>query len=735
MRLLSARVIPLISLACLVAGAPAVEAQIPASVNEARRLLQEDPERARQLLRQSGLSQAEIRSRLLAEGLPADALDAFLSGAPLDPTTAFTPDAVAGLESLGLAVQGADGLELLELVTGLQDGEAEEFEPSPVFGHDAFRRQSSRFQPLMSGPVSEDYRIGPGDQLLLLLTGEAELAHELSVSREGFVVVPEAGRVNVANLTMSELRTLLRSRLSSFYSGIERGTTDVAVSITGLRAIQIYVVGEVEQAGAFQLASVATVTNALYAAGGPTNLGNLRGVRVERRNGDVFLLDLYPYLLAGDASGDVTLEEGDVIFVPLSSRRVYVEGAVARPKQYELVEGDDLADVLVAAGGFDSDADRSRITVHRVLRPGDRGPGLGDRAAIDLGLAPSSDVDDPNHLGGVTVPPVGLQDGDSIVVGHVPTVAEGYHVSVSGMVARPDTFPWREGMTLRDLVRLARGPVVGADLREAEVSRLPDQRRIGELADRIRVPLDSSYLTQRSADGRYVGPPGVVFPPSGSSPEFPLLPYDQVVILRQPEFEMPSSVVVTGQVSVPGRYTLLTKDDRVTDLVQRAQGMLESGYADGARLYRSLDDMGRIDLDLSAAIGAPESDENIVLQPGDSLHIPEYSPTVNIQGAVNSPVTVLWRNGQDFDYYIAAAGGFRSDADEGRTSVRFANGLARTRSKFLFWSSYPTPRPGSTITVPRKDPDDRIDKVQLTSNLVAILGSLATLVIVIDRSN
>ena len=129
----------------------------------------------------------------------------------------------------------------------------------------------------------------------------------------------------------------------------------------------------------------------------------------------------------------------------------------------------------------------------------------------------------------------------------------------------------------------------------------------------------------------------------------------------------------------------------------------------------------------------PSGQANILLQPGDSLHIPEYSPTVVVTGAVNSPVTVLFREGEDLDYYLAGAGGYRNDADKGRVSVRYANGLARTRSKFLFWSSYPTPGPGSIVTVPEKDPADRIDTVGLVTNLVAILGSLTTVIVVLVR--
>lgn len=720
----------------LALGGASLEAQLPVTPQEAQRLLRENPELVRQQLLQSGMSPSEIRARLSAAGISTDALDAFLSSEEIDPNVAFSPAAIEGLQTLGIAVETADGLELVEVSTGMQrPSPADSLDAGfPVFGHRDFRRATSQFQPLLSGPVPDDYRVGPGDQLLLLLTGEVEAAHDLTVTREGFVVIPNVGRVALANLTMADARALLRRRLAQAYSGIDRGTTTVSVSITELRTIQVYVVGAVRQAGAYQLASVATVLNALYAADGPTELGNLREVHVQRRGGEEVTVDLYPYLITGDVTGDIGLQQGDVVHVPLRQARVQLHGAVGRPASYETADGEGLVDILRYGGGFGPDANRRRLTIHRVLRPGDRGPGLGERQAIDLALAPSEDPTAPNHIGGVLIPPVGLQDGDSIVVDSVGALAAGFYVIVGGLVAKPDTFPWAEGMTIRDAVELARGPITGADLRAAEVTRLPDNRSLGELAERLQVPLDSSYLSQRSADGRYVGPPGVPFPPPGASPDFELAPYDQVRILRQPDFEMPQSVKITGEVSVPGEYALLSKDDRVANLVARSGRILETGYPEGARLYRSMDDMGRIDLDLPTALANPDSDENVALQPGDSLFIPVYSPTVVVQGAVNSPVTVLYRDGQEFNYYIAAAGGLRSDADKGRASVRYANGLARTRDKFIFWSSYPPPGPGSTITIPAEDPEDQLNTRELITDLVAILGSLTTVIVVISRN-
>ena len=709
------------------ASAPGASAQIPTS---------QDPDLVRQRLLESGLSETEIRARLTASGLPADALNQFFSGEPTTAAPAFDNDALRALEALGIALESADGLEPVPVSDGLQPGTDRQqtlVNGLPIFGLDVFTRASSQFQPLLSGPAPDVYMIGPGDEIVLILTGEVELAHELVVTREGFVIVPNVGRISVANLTMAGLRLLLSNRLANSYSGIPRGTTSVDVSITQLRTIQIYVTGEVAQAGAYQLASVATVTNALYAAGGPTELGSLREIKVQRRSGGEVSLDLYPYLLDGDVSGDVILRQGDVVFVPLKRRQVQLHGSVVRPANYELDADDDLIDALNASGGFAPEANRQRVTIHRVVRPSDRGPGGNDRTAIDIGLTPSADPSEWGHLGGVIIPPIGLQDGDSIVVDEVVDLRDSYYVSITGMVAAPDTVPWREGMTIRDLLLQARGSTVGADLREAQVSRLPDQRGLGELADALLVPLDSSYLSQRAPDGRYVGPPGVTFPPAGSSPEFILQPFDQVLILRQPEFEMPQSVSITGEVLVPGAYTLLTKSDRVIDLIGRANGLLETGYPEGARFFRQQDDLGRINLDLPTALENPSGQANILLQPGDSLHIPEYSPTVVVTGAVNSPVTVLYREGEGFDYYLAGAGGYRSDADKGRVSVRYANGLARTRSKFLFWSSYPAPGPGSVVTVPVKDPLAGLNTVGLITDLVGILGSLTTVIVVLTR--
>src|SRR5690606_5267152 len=260
---------------------------------------------------------------------------------------------------------------------------------------------------------------------------------------------------------------------------------------------------------------------------------------------------------------------------------------------------------------------------------------------------------------------------------------------------------------------------------------IPPDRPDGVIAVPLAVPLDSSYLALRESDGAFAGPPGVPFPPAGSSPEFELQPFDQVVILPQPDYELPQQVFVSGEVARPGTYTLLTDEDRVSTLVERAGGLLSTAFIEGARLAR--DSLGRIDLDLAAALDEPGGSDDVLLAAGDSLIVPEYIPTVRIEGAVNSPVTVQYRPGASLDYYIHTAGGYRSDADEGRVSVRYANGRAQTKPRFLFFSSSPEPGPGSVILVPADDPSYRRDWVTILPPVLSGLGSIAALIIAVTR--
>jgi protein involved in polysaccharide export with SLBB domain len=678
----------------------------------------------------------QIRTRLQAAGYPATLLDAYL-GAPIAGGVQAAPGAqeLAAIQALGLPPISV--ITNLPVDTGFvrAAGGARPESVSPVFGVDAFHRTTTQFLPLLAGPVPPDYKLGPGDQMVLILTGDVELAYTLSVTREGFVLIPQVGQVYVSNLTLDQMRDMLYARLGRVYSGVKRGanaTTRFDISVANVRANQIYVVGEVNQPGAYQISSLGTVLTALYAAGGITDRADMREVSVRRDGKPVATLDLYDYLLRGDVRHDVRLETGDVVFVPVHGLRAQVSGAVIRPSIYEIKTGETLADLLHAAGGFRPDAALRRVTIHRLLPAAERGPTAPPRAAIDVALtaAPSGSGErgagpaDP--LNGVSIPPLALADGDSVVVDTVPALSGQLYVAVAGMVNKPGPYPWRPGMTLRDLLLLARGPRIGADLREAEIARLPVDRSAGQLATTVRVPLDSTYLFERDSSGRYVGPPGLSFPAGGAA-EVRLDPYDNVLILRQPDFDLQRTVTIAGEVRYPGVYSLKTKRDKLSDVVARAGGLTPQAYPEGIRFTRRLNGIGRINVELRRALADTGSRFNVILQPGDSLEIPEYEPSVRVYGAVNSPGSVLWRQGQGLGYYISAAGGFTQSANKKSVSVRYANGEVRTRGN-------PRPDPGSDVFVPAKDPNaPHTDYVSLFGAMAQILASSIAIIVVLRK--
>ncbi|HET7553139.1 MAG TPA: SLBB domain-containing protein [Gemmatimonadaceae bacterium] len=724
-----------------------------------------------------------------------------------------------------------------------------------IFGQDMFTERTTQFAPNLAGPVDDSYRLGPGDELVLILTGDVEAAYTLDVTREGFVVIPQVGQLHVANLSMGQLRDLLYSRLGRVYSGVRRGanaTTKFSVSVARLRTNQVFVVGDVARPGSYRVSSAGTALTALYAAGGPTENGSLRKIEIRRGGLVVDTLDVYDYLLRGDASHDARLESGDIVFVPVHGARVRIVGEVVRPATYEMAEGETLADLILAAGGYSPDASRERVQIERILPPAQRTDGGRDRVVMDIvaqrgagggaRLTPGGgSVDGSNGDGGSTAangarfPSTGSGDaldraamgvslaaGDVVrvfpvtnrvrnrisVVGDVWTPGQqGFTpgmrlsdaiersggtkpdvylgqilvtrllpdstriqlrssfrdstgavvndfelneddeirvfsvaefrplrwVSISGAVRKSGRVKYREGMTLRDLVLLAGGLEQSAYLNEAEIARLPENRSAGATAHTIRVSLDSTYLFERGPGGKYLGPPGIPAPES-EAPEVELQPYDNVLILRQPNWELQRTVVIGGEVKFPGRYTLLSKKERLSDLIERAGGLTDYAYAGGVSFYRNSKHLGRIGVDLARVMEDDSFRDNLILQDGDSLYIPAYTGVVNVGGAVNSPVAVAYVPGQNLDYYVSAAGGASRAADTKRAYVRQPNGKVESvHRRFLLPDGVPQPGPGSTVFVPEKDMNAKSGFAQSMPVVASVLGSLVAVVALLMR--
>ncbi|HVD60642.1 MAG TPA: SLBB domain-containing protein [Gemmatimonadaceae bacterium] len=841
-----------------------VAAQNP---TDAQRMLENNPallQQLRQRILSSGLSPDQVRARLRAEGYPENLLDQYLPGAntggenvnpggttpddvfnaisrlgivdtleaetlkcasmPLDDTTLSVADTSRqAISTRTRAIQRARcqaRLDSLNRVLSPGDSarlKAQQDSGFQIFGLSMFRTISTLFDPNLNGPVDENYRLGPGDQLVLILTGDVSQSYTLDVTREGFIVVPQAGQIYVNGITLGQLQDILYTRLGRVYSGVRRGpgaTTRFSISPARLRSNQIFVVGDVVDPGSYRISSAGTALTALYAARGPSDNGSLRNIQIKRNGKTVDVLDVYDYLIGGDASHDVRLNTGDVVFVPVHLNHVRVVGQVIRPATYEMRKDETLADAIRFAGGFAPTAARSRVQIERILPPNQRGEGGRDRYTIDVssaalaseatgpaiplqpgdvirvfkitdrirnritiagnvwqpgsfGLTPGMTVAQALHAAGGVKPDTylgqllisrlnsdstrvqlhaSLADTTGRVIGDLPlreddeirvfSVSEfrpTRYVAITGAVQNSGQVPYHEGMTVRDLILQAGGLQQSADLREAEIARLPANRANGATAVTSRVPLDSSYIFERGPDGKYFGPPGLPAA-SGSMPEVFLRPYDNVLIFRQPNWELQRTAVVSGEVMRPGSYSLTTKTEKISDLIKRAGGLTPEAYADGVTFFRANDKVGRIGIALPEILRNPGSRDNLQLQDGDSIFIPRYNAVVNVKGAVNSPVAVTYVPGRSLEYYVRAAGGITRRGDLRYAYVTQPNGkVEATSGKFIFKTN-PHPRPGSTVYVPEKDPNDHPTPfLQTVGTLAQAAAAVLTLAIALKR--
>src|SRR6476661_2483844 len=404
-------------------------AQLPTTKptpEQARILLQTRPDLVQQLrerMLSSGMTPDQIRARLREEGYPENLLDAYMPGARSD-SIRPTPTVLRAIQELGIAdsTELANGFTtdtlgdsigvrrpIFRRDTSLMSRIQSPFRPDTIrdpiardsvlrlmtnpdsgfviFGLDVFRSSTSQFQPNLAGPVDPNYRLGPGDRLVLILTGDVEQSYSLDVTREGFVVIPQVGQVYVNNLTLGDLERLLRARLGRVYSGVQSGSTRFSINVAKLRSNQVFVVGDVMRPGSYQVSSAGTALTALYAADGPTINGSLRTIEIRRGGRTVDTLDVYDYLIRGDASHDVRLESGDIVFVPVHGPRARVVGEVIRPATYEVRDGEGLPQLMQAAGGFTATAARQRVFIERILPATERTAAGIDRTSIDVSSA------------------------------------------------------------------------------------------------------------------------------------------------------------------------------------------------------------------------------------------------------------------------------------------------------------------------------------------------------------
>jgi protein involved in polysaccharide export with SLBB domain len=498
------------------------------------------------------------------------------------------------------------------------------------YGYDFFREDASAFLPVSNIPVGPDYIVGPGDQLLIHLWGKVEKTYDATVSRDGGVFIPRLGDLPVNGLTFAELKPFLARKFREYYTDFE-----LTVTLGRLRSIRVFVVGEANRPGTHTISSLSTAVAAVYAARGPNKNGSLRNIRVLRDDRVLARLDLYDFFLQGTKPGDVRLQTGDVIVIPVIGPAVGVAGNVRRPAIYELKGPETLSEVLGMAGGVLPVGHLQNVIVERVQ-------GNQRRVILSLNLDPSSSKSSEQFK-------IGLLDGDIV---RVYPVHKGLRQTVylEGHVKYPREYEFHSGMRLRDIL-----PSYEAVLPEPYLAR----------GDIVRlVPPDLHPQLLEFHLGRLLA--------GDESENLALQDLDRVRVYAVWEKGDFPKTTIQGAVRRPGSYRLY-RGMRVKDLIFQAGNISSRAYPGKSTLSRVVPgkertDMVTLEFSLKEAMeGAPE--HNLLLSPDDTVHIreiPQYGQSllrkVYLEGEFRFPGEYTFSEGERLSSVIQRAGGLTEEA-------------------------------------------------------------------------
>ena len=683
---------------------------------------------------------------------------------------------------------------------------------SRVFGYDFFQNPKISFAPTINVPTPESYIINTGDELLVEVWGAAESSTTQKVDNQGNIILPMAGKVHVGGLNFVEAKARINTALRKIYAGISAPEGSYAkvytgVSIANIRTVKVNIIGEVEAPGTYSLSALSTVINALYASGGPTENGSFRNIQVVRGGKTIAHLDIYNFLLKGSQEGNINLNDQDVIIVPPYKNQVEVIGFVKREGLYEVKEGEKLSSLVDYFGGFKSNAYKDimvverivgakrevkevpfsdagkfamqggdKLLVHRlsdiyhnrisitgaVYQPGnyaysegmtvldliDKAAGVREEAYLNRAiLFRSIDRVDKQSLNFSLKDllekkqSIALQPNDSLhIYGRDSLIAKPM-VRIEGAVRKPQKFAYAKGLYPADLIIMAGGFIEGADQTQVQVAR--------QLNDANFKTISKVYTVSLSKEG-------------GDS--IALEPNDIVTVHYEKGYVPQQVVKIEGEVSFPGFYAILSKEERISSLIERSGGLAPYAYVEGATLVRKKDknekddkaqekqlkklkktdkDLTlietkeeeknpeaseyRVGINLKKIMENKNSYQDLVLKDGDVLIIPSEKQTVEVKGLVLAPSLVRYEKGKSTRSYINSAGGFSDNAQKKSVYVVYANGDVKGTSRFLFFRSYTKGSTGARGIVPEKPEKKSLS----TTETVSVMTALTTLAILI----
>ncbi len=605
------------------------------------------------------------------------------------------------------------------------------------FGYNFFDYPVSTFSPVMDVPVGPDYVVGPDDTLSISIWNVPEArfnkTYIVPVGQDGTIFVPNVGAIPMAGQNFSEAKRLIMARLGNLLKRFE-----AHISMARLRTIKVYVVGEVVRPGAYEISSLAAASNAIYAACGPSKSGSLRQIRIVRDGKVVAELDFYDFLLKGDRSKDVRLRAGDTILIPPMGKVTAIGGPVRRPAIYELTGKTTLTELIELAGGLAPTADRRRCHIFRI----EAGQ---NRVILDVDLEQAQAKRNKNMNEGIGADPL-MQDGDFVRINSVTMRVENA-IGLTGAVKSPGLYEFKPGMRLRDLLS-PNQILMDAYLDRAELIRIDPMTYAPSV-----VPFSLKRLFEGSAEDN-----------------IELKRLDRIVVTTQ--FRLPNAVSVTGEVKRPGLYPVEI-GERLSSVLRRAGGFTERSFPQGLVLIRqsvkasqqvelqrfimsqkqqllsqaasyasggdagasqsaltiqlqqldALADLtppGRVVIRMKTIIEELEAtSDDVIIENGDLIAVPQPPQTVALVGAVRTPTTVVYREGVMLEDYLKQAGGVTDDGNQKEIYVVRANGATDAA-----YAKLKPVQAGDTIVVPPKM-EAKYRALSLWQSIASVIGSVA----------
>lgn len=562
-----------------------------------------------------------------------------------------------------------------------------------IFGHNIFTAENLTFEPNSNIATPTNYRLGPGDEVIIDIWGNSQDLIRQTISPEGTIQVNTLGPLYLNGRTVKEATNYLKQKLATIYAD-----SQINLSLGDTRSIQVNVMGEVKFPGTYMISSFSSVFHALYSAGGVNDIGSLRSIKV-MRNGKVFAnLDVYNFIMQGKFKDDIRLQDGDVVLVDPYESLIQITGKVKRPMFYEMKPTETVSTLLDYAGGFTGDAYKKAVRIVRKsgreyqiynvdeidfsvfrLADGDvlsvdsilqrfenrveirgavyreglyqlngtvntvkqlikkaegvRGDAFLNRAILDREREDFTHeiipIDVKGLLNGI-VADIPLQKNDVLYIPSIHDLKEEQTLTIHGEVAFPGTYAYSDNMSIEDIIIQAGGLLETASAVKIEIAR------------RVKDPKSTSFSTIIGQTYSFDLKDGFLIGDKANN--FSLQPFDEVYVRKSPAYFAQQNVTISGEVMFDGVYSLQQKNERLSDVVSRAGGVTPDAYVKGARLVRQMnEEERRRQADVLRMARSGEGKDSISIEKLDMGTT--YAVGIDLEKALENP-------GSDYDLVL-----------------------------------------------------------------------------------